>query len=47
VVDGRIVLVDGLLDEAEPQDSGVELEVAGSVGGDARDVVDAFELQRA
>ena len=43
VVDGRVVLVDGLLDEPEPEDARVEVDVARSVGRDARDVVDAVE----
>src|SRR3954470_21329146 len=44
VVDGRIVLVDGLLDHPETERAGVELDVARRVPGDGGDVVDAFEL---
>ena len=43
VVDARIVLVDGLLDQPEAQHPRVEVDVAGSVTGDQRDVVDAFD----
>ena len=43
VVDGRVVLVDGLLDHAQAEHAGVEVDVAGRVAGDAGDVVDAFE----
>jgi hypothetical protein len=46
VIDGRVVLVDGLLDHPQAQDSDVELDVAGRVAGDRRDVVDALELHR-
>ncbi len=44
VVDGRVVLVDRLLDEPEAEDAGVEVHVARRVRGDARDVVDPLEL---
>src|SRR5262245_5521556 len=47
VVDGRVVLVDALLDEAESQDARVEVDVARRVPGDRGDVVDAFELHAA
>jgi hypothetical protein len=43
VVDGRVVLVDGLLDHPQPEDARVEVDVAGSVPGDARHVMDAVE----
>ena len=43
VVDGRIVLVDRLLDEPEPEDARVEVEVPGRVARDRRDVVDPLE----
>jgi hypothetical protein len=43
VVDGRIVLVDGLLDEPKTEDARVEIDVARRVGSDRGDVVDAFE----
>src|SRR5262245_59936901 len=43
VVDGRVVLVDRLLDEPEPEDAGVEIRVSVSVARDARDVVYAVE----
>src|ERR671925_664867 len=46
VVDGRVVLVDGLLDEPEAQRAGVELDVAWCVRRDARDVVDPLKLHR-
>jgi len=41
VVGSGVVEVDGLLDEAEAEDSGVELDVACGVAGDGGDVVDA------
>ena len=44
MVDGRVVLVDGLLDEPEPELVGVEVDVALRVAGDRRHVVDAFEF---
>ena len=44
VVDGRVVLVDRLLDHPQAQFARVELDVRGRVAGDARDVVDPFEL---
>src|SRR3954465_6866375 len=44
VVDGRVVLVDRLLDEPQAEHPRVEVDVARSVAGDARDVVDAVEL---
>ena len=43
VVDGRVVLVDRLLDHPQPEDARVEVDVPGRVGRDARDVVDAVE----
>src|SRR5207253_4355495 len=43
VVDGRVVLVDGLLDEPQAERARVELDVSGRVGGDAGDVVDSLE----
>ena len=43
VVDGRVVLVDGLLDQPQPQHPHVELDVGGGVTRDRRDVVDPFE----
>ena len=46
VVDGRIVLVDGLLHQPQTQHPGVEVDVPGRVAGDQRDVVDPFELHR-
>ena len=46
VVDGGVVLVDGLLDQAQAQDARVEVDVAGRVAGDRGDVMDAFELHR-
>ena len=44
VVDGRVVLVHGLLDQAQAHHTHVELEVFGRVPGDRADVVDAVEL---
>ena len=44
VVDGRVVLVDALLDEPQPEHPSVEVDVAGRVAGDGGDVVDALEL---
>ena len=44
VVDGRVILVDRFLDEAEPERADVEVDVLRRVRGDAGDVVDAFEL---
>ncbi len=44
VVDGGVVLVHGLLHQAQSQHPRVEVEVALRVPGDGRDVVDAFEL---
>jgi phospholipase/carboxylesterase len=46
VVDGRVVLVHRFLDEPEAEDANVEVDVARSVGGDARDVVDTLELHQ-
>ena len=43
VVDGRVVLVDGLLHEPEAEDARVEVDVARRVRGDAGDVVDAVQ----
>jgi hypothetical protein len=43
VVDGRVVLVDGLLDQSQPEHAHVELDVGGGVSRDRRDVVDPFE----
>ena len=44
VVHGRIVLVDALLDEPQPEHARVEVDVAWRVAGDRGDMVDAFEL---
>jgi hypothetical protein len=46
VVDGRVVLVDGLLDEPQAEHADVEVDVAWGVSGDAGDVVDALEAHR-
>jgi hypothetical protein len=46
VVDRRVVLVDGLLDEPQPERPGVELDVARCVAGDGGDVMDSFEFHR-
>ena len=42
VVDGRVVLVDGFLDQPQTQHAGVEVDVALGVLGDRGDVVDAL-----
>jgi hypothetical protein len=44
MVDARIVLVDRLLDEPHTEDASVEIDVAGCVARDRRDVMDAFKL---
>ena len=44
VVDGRVVLVDRLLDDPEAEHAHVEVDVPRRVAGDAGDVVDALEL---
>ena len=46
VIDGRVVLVDGLLDESQSEHAGVEVDVAGCVAGDAGHVMNAFEAHR-
>ena len=46
VVDGRVILVDALLDEPEPEDAHVEVDIAGRIPRDRRDVMDALELHR-
>ncbi len=43
VVDGRVVLVDGLLDQAQAEHAHVEVDVARRVAGDRSDVVDSLE----
>jgi hypothetical protein len=43
VVDIGLVEVDGLLDQAEPEQARVEVDVARSIGGDRGDVMEAFE----
>ena len=43
VVDGRVVLIDRLLHEPEPEHAGVEVDVRRGVAGDAGHVVDAVE----
>ena len=48
VIGARVVEVDGLLDEPEPQHARVEVHVAARVAGDRRHVVNAEEwIQRA
>jgi hypothetical protein len=47
VVHVRLVEVHGLLDHAQPQQPGVELDVARGVTRDRRDVMETFELHRA
>ena len=44
VIDGRVVLVDGLLDHPQPEHARVEVDVGLRVRRDGRDVVDAVEL---
>ena len=44
VIDGRVVLVDGFLDEPETEDANVEVDVPRRVGRDAGDVVDSLEV---
>ena len=46
VVDGRIVLIDRLLDQAQAEDPGIEVDVVLGVRGDRGDVMDTFELHR-
>ena len=46
VVDGRIVLVDRLLDEPQAEDADVEVDVARRVARDAGDVVNPLEAHR-
>ena len=47
VVDGGVVLVDGLLYKPQPEQPRVELDVPRRVRGDGGDVMDAFELHAA
>ena len=44
VIDGRVVLVDRLLDEPQAEHARVELDVRGRIAGDRGDVMDALEL---
>ena len=46
VVDGRLVLVDGFLDQSQSEDAGVEVDVVLRVRGDRRDVVDSLKIHR-
>ncbi len=46
VVDGRVVLVDRLLHEPQPENARVEVDVSRRVAGDARHVMDAVERHR-
>jgi hypothetical protein len=46
VVDGRVVLIHGLLDEPEAEDADVEVDVSRRISRDARDVVDPLEAHR-
>ena len=46
VIDGRIVLVDGLLDHPQTEDARVEVDVPGRVGRDAGDVMDAVQAHQ-
>jgi hypothetical protein len=47
VVDRRVVLVHRFLDEPQPEDAHVEVDVARRVAGDARDVVNPLEAHPA
>ena len=47
VVDGRVVLVHGLLHEPQAEDARVEVDVPRRIAGDAGHVVDAVETHRA
>jgi hypothetical protein len=42
VIDGRVILVDGLLHHAQPEHPDVELDIAGRIAGYRGDVVDTF-----
>ena len=46
VVNGRVVLVHGLLDHAQSEHAGVEVDVARRVAGDAGHMVDPVEVHR-
>src|SRR5438445_434990 len=46
VIDRRIVLVDALLHQPQPEHADVELDIARRIAGDRCDVVDALELHR-
>jgi hypothetical protein len=46
VVDRRVVLVDGLGRHSQAEDAGVEVDVAGRVARNGRDVVDSLEAHR-
>jgi len=43
VIDGRVVLIDGSLDQPHPEKPGIKLHVPGGIAGDAADVMDAVE----
>ena len=47
VIDGRVVLVHRFLDQAQPEDARVEVDVPGRVARDRRHVVDALQLHDA
>ena len=44
VIGADVVLVDGLLDQPQAERCGIELQVAGRVGGDGGEMMDAGEL---
>ena len=44
VIGGNVVLVDGLLDQAQAEQLGVEFHIAGRVGGHGGEMVDAGKL---
>jgi hypothetical protein len=46
MVGGRVVKIDGALDEAQAERAGVESDVAPRITGDGGDVVEAGESER-
>jgi len=43
VIDARVVLVDALRDQPQPEHSGVEVDVGAGIPGDGADVMNSFE----
>jgi hypothetical protein len=43
MVGAGIVLIDGLLHEAQAEDPGIEIKVLARIGGDGGDVVEAVD----